>query len=250
MATSTTSARSLREQYLVCKGLMTKIDLGNNDLTIWADALRIEDGRLDKALRRSSSIRRRVQRCLEAIEFDLTTEVELTGEGSEDKTIEENIEDQNSRLEIRASVIESIQQLTRLSKILADPVPSDDLKRMTSASMAETFTQFDIKHVTDKFPWASVNLQRRLGIINRLRRWRIRDLQMSNRDAVKEMSRALSFPPLGSNEVVENVEALSFSDERTSTPTLLDDGSDSSDSHFTRSTSVSSVSVPKDGVSQ
>jgi len=228
MATSITSPRSLREQYLVCKDLMTKSGLDNDDLTVWAEALRIEDGRLDKALRRSSSTRRRVQRCLESIEIDLITKVDLTGAGSEDKTIEENIEDQNTRLEIRASVTESIQQLTRLSKILADPVPSDDLKRMTSASMAETFTQFDIKHVTDKFPWASVKLQRRLGIINRLRRWRIRDLQIANRDAVKEMSRALSFPPLGSNEVLDNFEALSFSDERTSTPTILDDWSDSS----------------------
>lgn len=246
MAASSTPSRSLKDQYVICKDLMAKSGLDNGDLTVWGEALRIEDGRLDKALRRSSSTRRRVQRIFTAIETELMTEVDLTGAGAEDRTIEEDIA---ARLEIRDSVTESIQQLARLSKVLTDPVPSDDLKRMTGASMAETFTQFDIKHVADKFPWASEKLQRRLGIVNRLRRWRIRDLQIANRTAVKEASKLLLFPQ-GPIEEPEIFEAISFSDERTSTPTIPDYWSDISDSDFTHSSSISSVSVLKEIVSQ
>ncbi|KAH0559895.1 hypothetical protein GP486_003587 [Trichoglossum hirsutum] len=136
-----------------------------------AQGLGIDSGDLDHMLRHSGALRRRVIGLLRQLRQILSEEQLPSGS-------------QNLNRNINGPDIESALDYTTCSLVallstFKEPTPSDDIQRLSKAVSEDIYTQFDIQRMKDKFPKCHEKLQRRLGILNRLRRLRFQDAQFA-----------------------------------------------------------------------
>lgn len=131
--------------------------------------LGIESGVLDRMLRRSSSLRQILIQQLTTLKSVLLVEspnhsgkIKMRKLGGAD---------------IEAAVTRTTHSLLALLSALKEPTPSDDIQRLSKSVVEDAYTKFDITRIKDKFPRCQEKLQRRLGILNRLRRLRFQDTQ-------------------------------------------------------------------------
>jgi hypothetical protein len=159
MASSSSPRSTLQTLYTLCITRQREGDVDAARFRAWGAELRIADGHLDRALRRSSSLRR-------IVEKHLANLASLTAlpQGSENE-------------ESDAEIKQIIDRLADLSPLLKSPRHSDDLKRLKRDIMSDADTKADIAQVAYNFPQADKKLQRRLGIMNRLRRFRFSDIE-------------------------------------------------------------------------
>jgi hypothetical protein len=143
----------------------------------------IESGQLDRMLQHSSALRRKLVGLLSTLQSSL--ELGKNETASPSGRALRSVTSQADFDPLIGSTISSIVALVSATKW---PAPSDNLERLTGTVVADDYTRFDIEIVQQKFPLCDKKLQRRLGILNRLRRLKLQDAQDEH---LRQIQRAL-----------------------------------------------------------
>ncbi|PSN72733.1 kinase-like protein [Corynespora cassiicola Philippines] len=140
-----------------------------------AEDVGIASGQLDRKLRHCSGLRAQVMKLLQNLDERASN--------AQSFALMKGFDD-----EIETLLNTTLHNLVVLLSTMKDPAPSDDIERLSQAVHEDTFTQFDIRRVQDKFPSCDPKLHRRIGALNRLRRFRIQDAQRAfDQRAIKEI---------------------------------------------------------------
>jgi hypothetical protein len=134
------------------------------------EELGIASGELDRSLRHSSALRQKVVDLLDALNDHLTTQ--QTG-----RTASTELRSIATDFDSDAPAIGALQRLKALSFALKSATPSNDITRLSDTVVTDAWTGFDIERVKSRYPHCQEKLQRRLGVMNRLRRIRLQDAE-------------------------------------------------------------------------